>query len=307
LVIALGGNAILQPGQRGSASEQFTNIGATCKGLASIVETGFHIAITHGNGPQIGNRLIQNHATEAVPAMPMDICGAETQGMIGYMFQQTLASELERRGMHRKVVSIVTQVVVDPDDRGFLNPTKPVGPFYGVAHAQEKQAAGETWVEDAGRGWRRVVPSPDPKRIVEIEVIETLVQDGTIVICTGGGGIPVVVTQAGTLKGVEAVIDKDLAGERLATSLGADMFMVLTDVPGAAVRYGKPGETWLRNVTVEEARRLQAAGHFRSGSMGPKVEACCRFAEARGRPAVIASMERAIEALRGEAGTRITP
>lgn len=305
-VIALGGNAILQPGQRGTAEDQFTNLRDTCRQLVSLVEDGFRLVLTHGNGPQVGNLLIQNAATEAVPALPMDICGAETQGMLGYMFQQTLKNELRSRGLDLPVVSVVTQTVVDAADPAFAKPTKPVGPFYDAAHAKKRIAAGETWIEDAGRGWRKVVPSPDPKEIVEIRPISALVESNALVICVGGGGVPVVREEDGRLRGVEAVIDKDLGGQRLATSLRADVFAVLTDVPGAAINYRAPNATWLGGVTLDEVRAYQKEGHFKSGSMGPKVEACCRFLEAGGELAAIASLDMAVETLGGRAGTRIS-
>jgi carbamate kinase len=306
VVVALGGNAILQPGQRGTVEEQLENVRATCRQIITLLEEGYRVVLTHGNGPQVGNIIIQNQATDAVPAMPMDVCGAESQGMIGYMMQQSLYNEMVRRGMQpRPVASIVTQTVVSADDPAFRRPTKPVGPFYDEAYARKRMAEGETWVEDAGRGWRKVVPSPDPKEIVELEAIRRLARDHAIVVCTGGGGIPVVREPDGTLRGVEAVIDKDLAGERLATGLGADVFVILTDVPAVAVDYGKPTQRFLSRLTVSEARALQKEGHFKAGSMGPKVEACCRFVEAGGRRATIASLMEALDALAGRAGTEI--
>ncbi|MBC7339610.1 MAG: carbamate kinase [Firmicutes bacterium] len=308
VVIALGGNAILQPGQRGTAEEQLENVRATCRQVVTLLEEGYRIVLTHGNGPQVGNIIIQNQATDAVPAMPMDICGAESQGLIGYMMQHSLHNELVRRGMDGwPVASVVTQTVVSADDPAFRKPTKPVGPFYDEEYARRKIEAGETWVEDAGRGWRKVVPSPDPVEIVELEVIRQLARDHAIVICTGGGGIPVVREPDGSLRGVEAVIDKDLGGQRLATGLGADLFMILTDVARVALDYGKPTQRFLSRLTVAEARALQKEGHFRPGSMGPKVEACCRFVEAGGKGAIIGSLMEALDALAGRAGTWIVP
>lgn len=308
MVIALGGNAILQPGQRGTAEEQLENVRATCRQVVTLLEEGYRIVLTHGNGPQVGNIIIQNQATDAVPAMPMDICGAESQGLIGYMMQQSLHNELVRRGMDGwPVASVVTQTVVSADDPAFRKPTKPVGPFYDEEYARRKIEAGETWVEDAGRGWRKVVPSPDPVEIVELEVIRQLARDHAIVICTGGGGIPVVREPDGSLRGVEAVIDKDLGGQRLATGLGADLFMILTDVARVALDYGKPTQRFLSRLTVAEARALQKEGHFKPGSMGPKVEACCRFVEAGGKGAIIGSLMEALDALAGRAGTWIVP
>jgi len=307
VAIALGGNAILRPGQRGTAEEQLENVRATCRQIASLLRDGYRVVLTHGNGPQVGSILLQNEATDAVPAMPMDVCGAESQGLIGYMMQQSLHNELVRQGMTGwPVASVVTQTVVSADDPAFDKPTKPVGPFYDEDHARRKMGEGETWVEDAGRGWRRVVPSPDPVEIVEIDVIRRLASDHAVVICTGGGGVPVVRDQDGTLRGVEAVIDKDLGSERLATGLGADLFVILTDVPRVALNYGEPAERFLSRLTVGEARALQKEGHFKPGSMGPKVEACCRFVEAGGR-AAISSLTKVHEALAGRAGTWVLP
>ncbi|MEW6546138.1 MAG: carbamate kinase [Bacillota bacterium] len=308
VVIALGGNAILQPGQRGTAEEQFENVRATCRQIVTLLAEGYRVVLTHGNGPQVGNIIIQNQATDAVPAMPMDVCGAKSQGMIGYMIQQSLHNELVRRGMNGwPVASIVTQVVVSANDPAFQKPTKPVGPFYDEEYARKRIGAGESWIEDAGRGWRKVVPSPDPVEIVELDAVRQLARDHAIVICTGGGGIPVVREPDGTLRGVEAVIDKDLGGQRLATGLGADVFMILTDVAAVAVDWGKPTQRYLARLTVAEARALQKEGHFKPGSMGPKVEACCRFVEAGGRCAIIASLNQALEALAGSAGTWVVP
>ncbi len=308
IVVALGGNAILQRGEKGTAEEQRSNVRATADQIASLIESGYRVVLTHGNGPQVGNILIQNElARDKVPAMPMDICGAESQGMIGYMMQQTMGNELLRRGMRMPVASVVTQTIVSVEDQAFRKPTKPVGPFYDEGYARKKIEAGETWIEDAGRGWRKVVPSPDPKELVELESIRALARDSTLVICTGGGGIPVVRDRDGNLRGVEAVIDKDLGGQRLATGLEADVFMILTDVPAAAINYGKPEQKWLGKLTVQETRALQKEGHFKSGSMGPKVEACCRFVEAGGKRAIIASLTQALDALAGKAGTQIVP
>ncbi len=309
VVIALGGNAILQRGQRGTYEEQMTNVMKTAKQIVDIILDGdYEVVITHGNGPQVGALLLHMDAGQQVhgiPAQPMDVAGAMTQGQIGYMIQQAMVNELRRRGIERPVATIVTQTVVDKDDPAFQKPSKPVGPFYDEETAKKlAREKGWTVVEDAGRGWRRVVPSPDPKGHVEAPVIVDLVEKGFIVIASGGGGVPVV-EEDGGLKGVEAVIDKDLAGERLAEEVRADVFMILTDVNGAAVNFGKPDEKWLREVTVEELRRYYAEGHFRKGSMGPKVLAAMRFVEWGGERAVIAALDRAVEALKGETGTQV--
>lgn len=309
IVVALGGNAILQPKQKGTAPEQMANVHLTCQQIAKMIEQGYEVVITHGNGPQVGNILIQNAAAaDKVPAMPMDICGAESQGLIGYMIQQNLGNLLREKGINRPVVTVVTQVVVDKNDKAFQNPTKPIGPFYSEEQAKKIMAeTGFTMKEDAGRGWRRVVPSPDPKAIFEKEAIRRLIDAGCIVTASGGGGIPVVVKEDGKLMGVEAVIDKDLAGERLAEDVEADLFMILTDVPYVAIHYGTPEQKNLTRMTVAEARAYQKEGHFKAGSMGPKVEAAVRFVEARGSKAIITSLDNALEALEGKAGTVIVP
>ncbi len=308
MVVALGGNAILQPGQKGTFEEQYENVGRAVAGLARMVLSGrWRLVITHGNGPQVGNILLQHDAAKAiVPPMPMDVCGAESQGFIGYMIQQALHNTLAREGRGDiPVATVVTQVLVDRDDPAFKNPTKPVGPFYGKEEALRMQEErGWHVVEDAGRGWRRVVPSPDPKAIVEKEVIRTLVEAGAIVIASGGGGIPVV-KEDGAYRGVEAVIDKDLAGERLAQDVGAHVLLILTDVDRVRVHYRKPGEKALDRMTVEEAKGYLAEGHFAKGSMEPKVRAAVRFVEGGGERAVIAALAQAADALEGRAGTQV--
>ncbi|MFZ5827109.1 MAG: carbamate kinase [Bacillota bacterium] len=306
LVIALGGNAILQPGQAGTAAEQTANIAGTCHQIADLVEAGHRVVITHGNGPQVGNLLIQQEeASGTVPAMPMDVCGAMSQGMLGYWIQNQLGNILRDRKIYRPVISLVTQVVVDRADPSFSAPTKPVGPFYTPARA-EKAMRDRGWQmkEDAGRGWRRVVASPDPIRIWEEDLITRLVGSDAIVIASGGGGVPVYL-DGDRLVGCEAVIDKDLAGARLAVALKADLFCVLTDVEAVYLRYKQPDQLRLDRVAVSEMRRYQAEGHFKPGSMGPKVEAVCRFVEETGGQGVIASLKQASQAVAGEAGTVI--
>jgi carbamate kinase len=305
IVIALGGNAILQPGQKGTAADQTANIRDTARQIAQIIKAGNEVIVTHGNGPQVGAILIQNQSTDAVPAMPLDVCGAESQGFIGYLFQQQLRAALAELGVERDVVTVVTQTVVAQSDPAFRNPTKPIGPFYSEAEAKAKrEAEGGHWVEDAGRGWRKVVPSPDPVRIVERGPIRALVSAEVTVIASGGGGIPVLEEGAG-YRGVEAVIDKDLAGERLATDVGAEVFVILTDAPQVFLNYRKPEQRGLSLMTIAEARSYQREGHFAAGSMGPKVEAAVRFVEHGGRESIIASLNSALEALDGRAGTRI--
>ncbi len=307
VVIALGGNAIMAGGSAGTAQEQIENVCATCRHIADMIEKGYQLVITHGNGPQVGNILIQNEeASSLVPPMPLDICGAQTQGMIGYMIQCCLANELRLRGLDRPVVTVVTQVVVRPDDPALHHPTKPVGPFYPVEKAQNlKKEKGYTLKEINHRGWRRVVPSPEPIRVYEGEALRNLVRNGMVVIACGGGGIPVCFDSRGLLQGVEAVIDKDLAGEKLAVEVGADFFVILTDVEKVAINFKKTNQRFLDRLTVAEARRYLEEGHFPPGTMGPKVEAAVRFIEEGGEMAVITSLEKAGEALDGEAGTVI--
>jgi len=308
-VIALGGNAILQPGQTGTFEQQMKNVEATCGQLADMVASGkYKIVITHGNGPQVGNILLQNEAGRDVAApMPLYVCGAQSQGLIGYMIQQSLHAQLAERGRGDiPIATVITQVVVDGDDPAFVNPTKPVGPFYTEQVAHELEAnKGYRVREDAGRGWRRVVPSPDPIEIFEKTAIRQLVDARTIVIASGGGGIPVT-RQEDRLVGVEAVIDKDLAGERLAVDVGAAIFLVLTDVEQVKLGFNTPQERPVTRMTLAEAKRYHAEGHFAKGSMEPKVRAAIRFIEAGGEMAIITSLHRAMDALEGKAGTTIT-
>jgi carbamate kinase len=308
IVIALGGNAILQPGQAGTAAEQAENIRKTCTQVARMIEAGHRVVVTHGNGPQVGNLLIQQEeASAVVPPMPMDVAGAMTQGMLGYWMQNQLDNLLRERGVVRSVVTLVTQVLVDRNDPAFQNPTKPVGPFYTPAKAGRfMKERGWQMKEDAGRGWRRVVPSPNPIAIWEKEAIRTLVDAGAVVVCSGGGGVPVYLHD-NQVVGCEAVIDKDLAGQRLAADVGADLFCILTDVPRVALRYRQPDQELLSRVSAAQMRKYMQDGHFKPGSMGPKVEAVLRFVESTGKWGVIASLEEAAAAVEGKAGTVIVP
>ncbi|MEW6230027.1 MAG: carbamate kinase [Bacillota bacterium] len=306
IVVALGGNAILKPGEKGTAELQMANVQATCRSIVQLVKRGYRVVITHGNGPQVGNILIQNlHARGIVPAMPLDVCGAESQGLIGYMIQQAMHNELIREGLQSSAITVLTQVVVDSNDPAFGNPTKPIGPFHTEEEAKRFMAEkGEMWKEDAGRGWRKVVPSPQPVQIFERRAIESLLDRGEVVIAAGGGGIPVV-REGGMLRGVEAVIDKDLASAKLAMDIGADVLLILTDVEKVALNYRTPSQVFLDSMTIDEARRYMAEGHFRAGSMGPKVQASINFASAGGL-AIIASLGRCLDALDGKSGTRIS-
>lgn len=307
-VIALGGNAILQPKEKGSAEEQLRNIETSCEHIVSVVKKGVQVLITHGNGPQVGNILIQNRlAAHATPAMPLSVCGAQSQGMIGYMIQQTLFNTFNRMGLNKEVASIVTQVLVDKDDPAFQNPTKPIGPFYTAEEAEEYIKQGLTMKEDSGRGWRMVVPSPQPLEIMEKEAIKTLLEKGVIVVAVGGGGIPVVKDRTGNLQGVTAVIDKDLASQRVAVDIGADVLIILTGVEKVALNFNRPDQVELDRMTVTEAKKFCREGHFGAGSMLPKVIAAVQYLEQGGEKAIITSLDKLEQALDGMAGTLILP
>lgn len=310
MVVALGGNAILRPRQRGTADEQRDNLRQTSRQLVRLIQRGHRVVVTHGNGPQVGAILLQQEAGRqvGVAPMPLDVCGAESQGLLGYLIQQTLYNELVRANIEKSVVTILTQTVVDPADPAFANPTKPIGPFYTEEQARElARQTGHVFAEDAGRGWRRLVPSPDPVAIVEAQVIRDLVQQGVVVIAVGGGGIPVVRDAGYRLSGVEAVIDKDLAASRLAIQMHADLLVILTDVERVYLGYRTPRQRELVQVTAAEARRYLDAGEFAPGSMAPKVRACVEFVEATGRRAIITALELLEEAVYGTAGTAFVP
>ena len=307
VVIALGGNALLQRSQKGTFDDQYANVEKTAKRIADLTERGYKIVLTHGNGPQVGATLLRHEAGKnLVPPLPLDACGAETQGFIGYMIQQALRNELKSRGIDKYVVTVITRVIVDKNDPAFEHPTKPVGPFYTKQEAEElsRRIPGLTIKEDAGRGYRRVVPSPDPKVIAERSAIRTLVDAGFVVVSTGGGGIPIV-EEDSHAKGVEAVIDKDLAGQRLATLIHANIFVMLTDVEGAYLDFGAPGQELIREATTGKMQRYLDEGQFKEGSMAPKVLAAIRFVESGGERAIIAELGRLSEALEGKAGTQV--
>ncbi len=306
IVIALGGNAIKRAEEEGTAEQQLRNVKITCKHILEIIKRGYRVVITHGNGPQVGNLLIQQEeASRLVPPQPLDILGAMTQGQIGYMLQQTLINYLREEKLNIPVATIITQVLVDKDDPDFNNPSKPVGPFYTRKEAEkliEEKGYIIKKVKPGRKAYRRVVPSPDPIEIIEKDVIKMLVDAGFIVIASGGGGIPVI-DQNGQLRGVEAVIDKDLAGERLAEIVDADIFLILTDVEKVKLNFRKPNEKDLDKLTIAEAEKYLEEGHFLPGSMEPKVKACIRFLKARGEKAIITSLDKAVEALEGKTGT----
>lgn len=308
IVIALGGNALQEAGKPATAQAQLEVVERTSVYIADILEKGYQIVLAHGNGPQVGRLVIQNEYAEPVtPAMPFDVCGAMSQGMIGYHIQQGLSKVLRSRGNSTPVATVVTQVVVDSHDPKFQNPSKPIGPFYTEEEAAAIAAQkGYVMKEDAGRGWRRVVASPMPVEIVELDAVRCLVDNGFIVVTVGGGGIPVVRNAQGNLKGVAAVIDKDLASERLAEDLDVDALVILTAVEKVSINFKKPDQKDLDTLSVAEAKRYIAEGHFAPGSMLPKIEAAVKFAESKpGRRAIITSLDQAALALEGKAGTTI--
>ncbi|MDO4543395.1 MAG: carbamate kinase [Clostridia bacterium] len=309
LVIALGGNALQEGKGPATAEAQLQVVEKTSEFIADIIEKGYKVILAHGNGPQVGRIVLQNeNSTNVTPAMPFDVCGAMSQGMIGYHMQQGLSKALRKRGDNTTVATVVTQVVVDKNDKAFENPTKPIGPFYSEEDAKRLQAEkGYSVKEDAGRGWRRVVASPMPVEIVELPVVKAMVDAGFVVITVGGGGIPVLKHENGDLEGTAAVIDKDLASERLSEDIDADALLILTAVEQVCLNYNKPDEKRLEKITVAEAEKYIAEGHFAPGSMLPKIQAACMFARSKaGRRAIITSLDKAVDALAGTAGTTIT-
>ncbi|MBN2479055.1 MAG: carbamate kinase [Parachlamydiales bacterium] len=308
VLIALGGNALLRSTEKGTDKEQLLHVQETAKHFLSIIKEGYLISVTHGNGPQVGAILLQNEiAKDTIPSMPLDICGAESQGFIGYMIQRLTFNEITKQSDDIKVVTVLTQVLVDKNDPAFKNPTKPVGPYYSEDEAiRLRSEKNWTMVEQIGKGFRRCVPSPEPKEIVEAFSIKELFSKKVIVVSCGGGGIPVIKNSDGTLVGVEAVIDKDKTASVLAKTINADVLMILTDVEKAFINFHKPNQEALGNISVKEARKYLAEDQFGKGSMGPKIEAACRFVESGGKKAIITSLEKAIDALKGTTGTIIS-
>jgi len=303
LVVALGGNAIA--GERGADPEsQRIAVEGACEQIAELVAHGHDVVITHGNGPQVGNLLLKNDlARHVVPPVGLDWCVAQTQATLGFLIVTALEAALRRRGLERLVSTVITRVLVDKDDPGFSKPTKPIGRYVTEAEAEERIAAGEAWEDRGERGWRRVVASPDPLEILDRGTIDALIGDDAIVVAAGGGGIPMV-REEGVLRGVEAVLDKDLTGALLARTVSADTFLIATDVEAAAIGFGTPEQEWLGAVDADRLRALLQAGEFGGGSMGPKVRAALAFADAGGR-AVITSLERLREGVEGAVGTRV--
>lgn len=309
IVIALGGNALQESGKPATAQSQLDVVEKTSEYIADIINAGYDVVLAHGNGPQVGRIVLQNeHSTDITPALPFDVCGAMSQGYIGYHMQQGLEKVLRHRGINKRVATIVTQVVVDKNDPKFQNPSKPIGPFYTEEEAKRiEEEKGYTMKEDAGRGWRRVVASPNPVEIVELDAVKCLIDGGFIAITVGGGGIPVIKDENGNYVGTAAVIDKDLASERLAEDINADALVILTAVETVCINFGKPNQKSLSCINTEEARKYIAEGHFAPGSMLPKVEAAIKFVESKpGRKAIITSLDKAVEALKGESGTTIS-
>ena len=308
IVIALGGNALQSKHSAPTAEAQLEVVKQTCEHIAALSAAGYELAIVHGNGPQVGRIVLASEtAKDVVPPMPFDVCGAMSQGYIGYHLQQSLCYALKKRNLNIPVVALLTQMVVERDDPAFRAPTKPIGAFYSKEEADALAAErGYEMREDAGRGWRRVVPSPLPRRIVEIREVKSL-WDNTIVVTCGGGGIPVVENPDGTLEGVAAVIDKDYAAELLAEQVNADLLMILTEVEKVAIHWGTPQQQDLDRMSVAEAARYVDEGHFAAGSMLPKVQAAMKFVRADpGKKAIITSLDKAIDALQGKTGTAIT-
>jgi carbamate kinase len=311
-VVAIGGNSLIRGADHQSVEDQYEAAKETTLHIAEMIEAGWDVAIGHGNGPQVGFILRRSeiaHKVEGMHEVPLDVCGADSQGAIGYALQQSLQNWLFGRGIRKNVATIITQVLVDRDDPAFRDPTKPIGGFMDEAEARRREATmGWTVVEDAGRGWRRVVASPRPKEVVELDTVRALLEAGVVVITVGGGGIPVVDTGDGQYAGTAAVIDKDYASSLLAQSIGADLFLISTAVEKVALDYGKPEQRWLDRMTVSEAKRyLAEGGHFLKGSMAPKIEAIVWYMEAGGKHAIITTPENIARALRGETGTHIVP
>lgn len=307
ILVALGGNAILQSKEKGTAEEQFNNVKRASRHLVELIQAGHTVTITHGNGPQVGDLLLKDELTQdTLPPMPLDVCGAESQGMIGYMIQQSMRDELTRVGIDSAVVTVLTETLVDSNDTAFKSPTKPIGPFYtAIEAARLREEKGWCMVNDSGRGYRRAIPSPTPISIVQGDVIRKLVELNVIVVAAGGGGIPV--TSPDGANGVEAVIDKDLGAAVLARIVGAEILLILTDVNNVYLNFGRSDQKALTHITILESQQYLDEGQFAAGSMRPKIEAAIRFLRFGGERVIITSLDHAKDALEGRSGTIITP
>jgi carbamate kinase len=308
-VVAIGGNSLIKDARHESVADQYLAAHETCQHILAMIKEGWNVVVTHGNGPQVGFILRRSElAAHELHEVPLDVCGADSQGAIGYALQQNLYNVFRRAGLHRDVATVVCQTEVATGDPAFASPSKPIGSFMDAEQAQRRRAQGWELVEDAGRGYRRVVASPVPRRIVELPVIRALIEAGTVVITAGGGGIPVAAAPTGELHGVAAVIDKDLASALLAGDLSADLLLISTAVERVALGFGTPQQRWLDHLTLGEARRYLAEGHhFAKGSMAPKVQAVVNYLERGGKEAIITNPESIGAALEGRAGTHITP
>ncbi len=304
-VIALGGNALIKEGQKGTIYEQFSNTRKSTKSIVQMIKNGWDVVITHGNGPQVGAILLQNkEAKNITPSMPLGICVAESEGLIGYMIQQCLSNTLKREHIDKSVIALITQVIVDEDDPSLSHPTKPIGPYYTEDEAKQMEKDGIKMIKQP-RGWRMVVPSPDPQRIVESHIIRQMLDDGIIVIASGGGGMPVVEKEGWGLTGLEAVVDKDLASERLAEAIDADLLLILTEVEKVFLDFGTPDQKALDKVTLNELKKYYKEGQFPEGSMAPKILSAIRFLEAGGRKVIISHIDKGWEAVQEKTGTHI--
>ena len=305
-VIALGGNALIKEGQEGTIYEQFANTRNVSKSIVKIIKEGWNVVVTHGNGPQVGSILLQNDlAKDVTPPMPLGICVAESEGFIGYMIQQCLSNALKNANIDRSVVTLITQVLVDENDPSFANPTKPIGPYYSDEEVEEIKQEGFQ-IKKESDGWRIVVPSPDPESIVEGEIINKMLDEDIIVIASGGGGMPVIEKEGWGLDGLEAVIDKDLASERLAEAINAELLLILTNVEKVYLNYNTPEQKPLDKVSLEDLKKYYKEGHFPVGNMGPKILAAIRFLESGGERVIISDVEKGWDAFKGETGTHIT-
>ncbi len=308
-VVAIGGNSLIKDEAHKTVPDQFDAVRETATHIAEMIEQDWNVVVTHGNGPQVGFILLRSELSSGVlHPVPLNSCGADTQGAIGYMIQQALHNEFLRRGIARQCVTVVTQVLVDSNDPALHNPGKPIGSFYKEEEARAKmKSEGWAMVEDAGRGWRRVVSSPQPQQIIERDAIDTLIKNGFIVAAVGGGGVPVVRDETGKLSGIEAVIDKDLASSLLASELHADLLLISTAVEKVALNFRKPDQRDLERITLSEAKHYYKEGHFAKGSMGPKIQAVINYLERGGRAALITMPETIDKALAGQTGTWIVP